>query len=149
MKKDPPKKIAINHDDYHAEHIGKTKDGRQFFLTTPFEPGFGKKPGGEYVALYLFDKEGELVEAKIDALGPRETFDKTKRKAIYEARLKELGDVTFCRIEVAPFSVTHFDTEFGLLLREPEDEEDVWAVELHPGNYMAFFEPWDSGDYDT
>jgi len=25
----------------------------------------------------------------------------------------------------------------------------MWAVELQPGNYMAFFEPWDSGDYDT
>ncbi len=24
-----------------------------------------------------------------------------------------------------------------------------WAVELQPGNYMAFFEPWESGDYDT
>jgi hypothetical protein len=25
----------------------------------------------------------------------------------------------------------------------------MWAVEVQPGNYMAFFEPWDSGDYDT
>ena len=24
-----------------------------------------------------------------------------------------------------------------------------WAVEMMPGNYMAFFEPWDSGEYDT
>ena len=25
---DPPALIAINHDDYHAKHIGRTQDGR-------------------------------------------------------------------------------------------------------------------------
>ena len=30
-----PELIAINHDDYHAEHVGRTADGRQFFLTRP------------------------------------------------------------------------------------------------------------------
>jgi hypothetical protein len=53
------------------------------------------------------------------------------------------------RIEVAPFSVKRFGTSFGLIPREPEDDEDAWAVELLPGNCMAFFEPWDSGKYDT
>ena len=32
-----PELIAIDHDDYHAEHVGRLPDGRQFFLTTPFE----------------------------------------------------------------------------------------------------------------
>ena len=32
---------------------------------------------------------------------------------------------------------------------QPPDEADVFAVEVMPGNYMAFFEPWDNGDYDT
>ena len=41
------------------------------------------------------------------------------------------------------------ETDIGLIVREPEDENDSWAVELLPGNYMAFFEPWDSGEYDT
>jgi hypothetical protein len=45
--------------------------------------------------------------------------------------------------------VERFGTTFGLVLRQPEDEDDPWAVEVMPGNYMAFFEPWDSGDYDT
>lgn len=46
-------------------------------------------------------------------------------------------------------SVDRFGLQFGLIVREPENEQDVFAVELLPGNYMAFFEPWDSGDYDT
>jgi len=32
---------------------------------------------------------------------------------------------------------------------EPEDEDDELSISLEPGDYMAFYEPWDSGDYDT
>lgn len=53
MSQGQPALIAINHDGYHAEQVGRTPDGRQFFLTTPFEPG-----GREFVALYLFDAAG-------------------------------------------------------------------------------------------
>ena len=68
---------------------------------------------------------------------------------IPDERLASLGDVTFGRIEVAPFSVGRFGTLFALILRKPEDEGDVWAVEAQPGNYMALLEPWDSGEYGT
>lgn len=68
---------------------------------------------------------------------------------LLEQRLAELGPVSYGRIEVQPFEVERFGTTFGLVLRVPEDEDDVWAVEVQPGNYMAFFEPFDSGDYDT
>lgn len=149
MNAQAPKRIAIDHDDYHAEHVGKTADGRQFFLTTPFEATSNLHPGGEYVALYLFDMRGNLLEAKIDDFGPRKSLDKDARRKLYEERLEELGSVKFCRIEVAPFAVERFGTTFGLVIREPEDADDVWAVEVQPGNYMAFFEPWDSGVYDT
>ena len=37
---------------------------------------------------------------------------------------------------------------FGLIPRSPEGDDEGWWVEMHPGNYMAFHEPWD-GDYDT
>jgi hypothetical protein len=36
-----PELIAIEHDDYHAEHVGMTVDGRQFFLTDSFDPATG------------------------------------------------------------------------------------------------------------
>jgi hypothetical protein len=38
---------------------------------------------------------------------------------------------------------------FGLIVREPEESGDPWAVTVEPGDYMAFFAPWDSGVYDT
>ena len=150
MKKSkPPKKIAINNDEYYAEHVGRTADSRQFILTTPFEPAIGGSGGAEFVALYLFDLDGKLLEARIQDFGPRATQDNLKRREVYDRWLRELGEAEFQRIEVVPFAVKRFGTIFGLVLREPEDEDDPWLVEMQPGNYMAFFEPWDSGDYDT
>lgn len=149
MESGRPQIIAIDHDDYHAEHVGRTAKGEQFFLTTPFEPAINGKVGCEYIALFLFDTEGNLSESVIDKIGPRGSYDEDERKEKYCAHLNKLGEVEYCRIEVKPFSVERNGVDFGLIIREPEGEEDVWAVELLPGNYMAFFEPWDSGEYDT
>lgn len=144
-----PDILAIEHDDYHAKHIGYLADGRQFFLTTPFVPAIGGSAGREFIALFLFDKGGRFLEAQIDDLGTRAELNPQQAESVYAQRLNELGDVDYCRIEVQPFEIERFGTKFGFVPRPPEDEEDVWAVELQPGNYMAFFEPWDSGEYDT
>jgi len=149
MHTNPPERVAINHDDYHANHIGTVSDGRQFFLTTPFEPASSSNPGCEYAALFMFDSAGEFLDAKIESFGARAEIDRDHAQAVYDGLLASLGEVTFQRIEVSPFSVQHNGTRIGLIVREPEDEDDDWAVELLPGNFMAFFEPWDSGDYDT
>tara|TARA_Y100000588_G_scaffold384336_1_gene475415 strand:+ start:606 stop:1079 length:474 start_codon:yes stop_codon:yes gene_type:complete len=149
MSSNKPVTVAIDHDNYHAEHVGRTEDGLQFFLTTPFEPAFSGSKGCEYIALFKFDLSGNLVDATIDTIGPRGSYDEDVRSNKYLERLKELGEVDYQRIEVKPFSIEHNGVEMGLVTREPEDEDDIWAVELLPGNYMAFFEPWDSGEYDT
>ena len=63
MSGGPPALIAIDHDDYHAEHVGRTADGRQFFLTTPFEPGGGPQiPSEEFVALCAHERGVWSVE---------------------------------------------------------------------------------------
>ena len=54
MRDGRPDLIAINHDDYSARHVGRLPDGRQFFLTRPFEPPMGGRAGNEFVALFLF-----------------------------------------------------------------------------------------------
>jgi hypothetical protein len=145
----PPALIAIEHDDYHAEYVGHLADGRQFFLTTPFIPGNGSHPGEEFVALYLFGQDGTLTDSTIDSFGPRQTMDHKARTDLRERRLRELGPVVFDRIEIAPFAIDRSGVSFGLIVREPEDGDDPWAVTAEPGDYMAFFAPWDSGVYDT
>lgn len=149
MSEQPPKLIAIDHDDYHAEYVGRTHDGRQFFLTTPFNAATPASPGREFVALYTFDRDGNLLQATIDDCGPRATLDRRHWETLQQTRLRELGPVSFERIEIAPFVVERDGLQFGLIPREPESEGGTWSVELQPGNFMAFYPPWDSGTYDT
>ncbi|MEZ6003559.1 MAG: hypothetical protein R3F17_02210 [Planctomycetota bacterium] len=98
--------------------------------------------------MYLFDAEGQLLEAQIDRLGPRAEFDRDAARELLQKRWDSLGKVTQGDIRVAPFRVERFGTEFGLIPRDCEHPDDVPAVILMPGDYMAFFEPWE-GYYDT
>jgi hypothetical protein len=144
-----PDIIAIDHDDYHAEFVGIAENGQQFFLTTPFAPYRDDQANGaEYVALFLFDEDGKLVDWQIENFGPRATMDQEARLAARDRMLAGLGDVSFERIEISPFSIEHDGIAFGLIAEEMEPDGE-YTVTLEPGNYMAFFEPWDSGDYDT
>jgi hypothetical protein len=144
-----PRLIAIDHDDYHASHVGRTADGGQFFLTTPFVPAIGGSAGREFIALYLFDADGRFRDARIDDLGTRAELDRERACRSFEQRLAELGEVEYHRIEIQPFEVKRFGTVFGLIARPPENEHGGWWIEVQPGNYMAFHQPFDSGEYYT
>ena len=146
-----PRRSRINHDDYHAKHVGLTADGRQFFLTTPFVPALHRGTAAvSSIALFLFDLEGDLLDAKIEDLGPRAKLDRSAARQRYQATLDGLGEVEFGGIDVAPFTVRRFGTELRPdPARARRTEDDVFAVEMQPGNYMAFFAPWDRGFYDT
>jgi hypothetical protein len=151
MAKGPPKTVILNHDNYSSEYVGRTKDGRQFFLTTPFVPAeqVATSTGREFIALYVFDKAGQLQSATIDDLGPRATMDEAVRLARRDALLVSLGEVKYQRIKVAPFRIEMFGVEFGFLPQPPEEPDEDWSVIVEPGNYMCFWPPWTSGDYDT
>src|SRR5258708_10104715 len=135
MNRRPPTGISIDHDDYYANHVGRTADGRQFFVTTPFVPAVGSDTGREFIAAYIFDQDGKITDARIDDLGSRGKLDPDHVHKILEERLADLGPVQFRRIEVRPFEIHRFETSFGLILRPPEDDADSWWVEAQPGNY--------------
>src|SRR5258706_16007685 len=103
MPEQPPQLIAINHDDYHASHVGRTPDGRQFFLTTPFVPATRGRAGREFIALYLFGADERFQEARIVDMGPRAEFDEQRERSVFKGRLAELGEVELCCIEVQSF----------------------------------------------
>jgi hypothetical protein len=149
MAKGPPKTVVLAHDDYHARYVGRTVDGRRLFLTTPFAPAVGGSSGREFLALYLFDKDGTLVDAQIEDLGPRAEFDEVAARARHAGLLESLGPVKYCRIKAAPFKVERFGVEFGFIPQPPEESGDDWSVIVQPGDYMCFWPPWTSGDYDT
>lgn len=91
-----PDIIAIDHDDYHASHVGRTTDGHQFFLTTPFIPPFDTQTLSRvFVALFLFEKDGTLVEARIDDLGSQKDRNDACAQHVFAQRLRELGEVDY------------------------------------------------------
>ena len=103
-KKEPrvneaPKRICIGHDDYYAKLVGRTRDGRQFFVTQPFVPY-----GHDFVARYLFDGDGQFLSATIHDLGKRSTgeppgnalFSNTYAESLQQQLINELGEVEFC-----------------------------------------------------
>ncbi len=151
MKKRAPRLVALDRDDYAAEYVGRTSDGRQFFLTTPFVPAdrVGSATGREFLALYVFDSKGALLSATIDDLGPRASLDESARLRRRDELLASLGEITYGRIEVAPFNVERFGVQFGFITQPPEDPDEDWSVIVEPGNYMCFWPPWTTGDYDT
>jgi len=149
MAKGPPKTVALTHDEYTARFVGRTADGRQFFLTNPFVPAIGDTAGREFLALYLFDKGGALVGVQVEDLGTRAGLDENAARARQTAMLESLGPVKFGKIKVSPFRVEAFGVEFGFIPQPPEEPGEDWSVIVEPGNYMCFWPPWTSGDYDT
>ena len=137
-------------DDYHAKYTGRTADGRQFFSTIPFLSVMHVEGGREFNALYIFDHEGNLLEARIDDLGTRAELEANVAPAreLRTLRIGELGAIQWAPIRVKPFAIERFGTTFGLIPKPPDDISDHWWVILRPGNYMAFRPPWD-GRYDT
>lgn len=144
-----PDRISIFPDEYHLPHVGKTSAGLQAWLTEPFVPTMGSDEGCEYVALYLFDGAGKLTSHTIKSLGPRAALDKGEAKRVHAELLESVSPLLPEGIVVEPFSVEHEGIEFGLIPREPEDEDEDWTVEAQPGNYLSFYAPWDEGEYDT
>lgn len=150
-----PTTFLIAHDDYHARYVGTTSNGQQFFVTTPFTPA------EEFVARYLFDREGHLREAEIVSLGarpgngllPGNTLAFKDQEKTEARLLEELGEVSFGDICIRPFAVTAHGIDFGMILNGPDpddpNEEWYWSVTLEPGDFMSYSAPWDSGDYDT
>src|SRR6266852_5786426 len=93
MTKRAPKIVALDHDEYSAKYVGRTADGRQFFLTTPFVPARGADgiDGREFLALYLFDEAGRLLDASIADLGCRADMDESARVERRDELLASLG----------------------------------------------------------
>ena len=72
-----------------------------------------------------------------------------RRDGIFGRRGLAAGDDDRGRLFGCPLIGRSSRVEFGLIPNWPEDEGEPLSISLQPGDYMAFFEPWDSGDYDT
>ena len=113
-----PKRIKIVPDDDHAEWVGKTSNGMQFFDTNPFDPAWPAKNHRdcEFIAVFLWNLDGSFNETRIDNLGPRSQLDHNKVNQIFENRIKELGEYKIMAINIEPFEMERVSRkEFGLV----------------------------------
>lgn len=146
-----PEKIKIARMvDYHTHYIGKYDNGKQFFGYQHFVNDISNndtdwtKRRHEYVLLYLFNEEGDLISYDYWYAGTTSDLNCDTEKKLKEM-IKKLGKVKYCNIKVKPFQIEIDNHIFGLIAFQDSDYE---RVELYPSNVIAFTEPWD-GEYDT
>lgn len=144
-----PKKIRLVTDEYHLQNLGKLGDGTFFLVSSQLYYDHAVKHTTDYLCRFDFDADGNLIENKIIKLGVRGEFNHEDGVKEHLKLMPEKDSYGPADVSIKPFSIEFDGLNFGFIPRVPEDKEDVWAVEFMPGNTMAFFEPWDRGDYDT
>lgn len=147
MSKQPPERIAVDRGTLRSNAVGRTRHGQQCILTTTFTRASSEAEQRIFQALYLFDEDGRLVEARIDELGTCADPDRDKGLKVLKQRCNEIYPISHGRIEIRPFALERFGTTFGLVLHDHGDSG--WSAEMVPGNDTVFDERLDSGEYGT
>jgi hypothetical protein len=142
----PPERFTIVPDDYHVPYAGTAEDGRKFFLSDEL---FG--PASGYVGLFLWKADGTYDEVRVDKVRrtrgvPPGQAASAGADELVTARLAELGKYVLEPIEVEPFAEEIDGVTFGWVGSE---FEGVYSINIEPGNFIAYYEPWDGLGYDT
>ncbi|TQL04661.1 hypothetical protein [Cellulomonas sp. SLBN-39] len=146
----PPARFTIVPDDYHVPYAGTAEDGRRFFLSEEF---FDPAPdGASYVGLFLWHADGTFDEVLVDEVQradglPPGQAGPAGAERLVAARLAGLGDYVLEPVEVEPFTRVVDGVTFGWEVGRYDDGTDV--VTVAPGDFIAYYAPWDGLGYDT
>lgn len=141
-----PTRITIRPDDYHVPYAGTAEDGRRFFLSQELFAG-----DTAYVGLFLWTADGEPDSVRATAVpkpegAPIGQAVPAGADALVEEALAQLGDYTLEPITVAPFVERIDGVPFGFRASELGGS---WSVNVEPGDFIAYYAPWDGYEYDT
>jgi hypothetical protein len=145
-----PERFTIVPDDYHVPYAGTAEDGRRFYLSEElFAPG---RPGSAYVGLFLWHADGTFDEVRVDKVSrpgglPAGQAGPAGASDLVDARLAELGDYVLEPIEVEPFLEKVDGVSFGWKVGRYDD--GTYYINIEPGDFIAYYEPWDGLEYDT
>lgn len=142
-----PERFTIVPDDHHVPYAGTAEDGRKFFLS---EELFSSESG--YVGLFLWNADGTFDEVRVDDVSrptglPPGQAAPAGADALVDARLAELGKYVLEPIEVEPFTEKIDGVTFGWKVGQYDDSS--YYINIEPGNFIAYYEPWDGLGYDT
>lgn len=143
----PPERFTIVPDDYHVPYAGTAEDGRKFFLSEELFDG-----DSAYVGMFLWNADGTFDEIRVDAVDrpgglPPGQAGRSGQEDLVDARLAELGEYVLEPIEVEPFTEDVDGVTFGWNLDQYED--GTYFINIVPGDFIAYYEPWDGLGYDT
>jgi hypothetical protein len=142
-----PERFTIVPDDYHVPYAGTAEDGRKFFLS---EELFADDSA--YVGVFLWKADGTFDEVRVDAVDrpeglPPGQAGRAGAEDLVEARLAELGDYVLEPIEVEPFTQDVDGVTFGWQVDRYDD--GTYSINITPGDFIAYYAPWDGLEYDT
>ncbi len=138
-------RITITPDDYHIRCAGRTRDGRQVFVTADLEYDAAASRTTDFIVVYTWDRAGDFMDAQVTTLGVRGEYDPSEAARLHERIQNGIEGLTLDTIRVKPCRIVHDGIEFGLI---PRTDDGFTVVELMPGNTLCFLEPFD-GEYDT
>jgi hypothetical protein len=142
-----PKRFTIIPDHYHVPYAGTAGDGRRFFLSNElFSPG-----GSAYVGLFLWHRDGTFARVEVTRVHrprglPIGQAAPAGRRSLIKARLAELGDYVLGPITVEPFTERVDGVTFGWKVGR---YKSTYFINVEPGDFIAYYAPWDGRDYDT
>ena len=101
--------------------------------------------------MFLWNADGTFAEVKVDVAVRAEGVPPGQAASagadqVVVSRLAELGKYVLEPIDVAPFAVEVDGVTFGWV---GEDFEGTYSLHIEPGDFIAYYEPWDGLDYDT
>lgn len=142
----PPARFTIVPDDYHVPYAGTTGDGRKFFLSDEL---FDSRSA--YLGLFLWKADGTFEQVKVDKVArpaglPPGQAGPADADELVAARLAELGKYVLEPIEVEPFTKEVEGVAFGWVVRQFEGD---YSINIEPGDFIAYYAPWDGLGYDT
>lgn len=147
-----PARITIRPDDHHVPYAGTAGDGRLFFVSDElFGGGSATEPTKQYVALFLWKADGTFDSVEVSEVARRQDLPPAQSGHAADASglhtyLKELGRYELGPITVAPFAHTVNGVVFGFV---PQEYDGMWSVNIQPGDFIAYYAPWDGWEYDT
>jgi hypothetical protein len=141
-----PARFTIVPDDYHVPYAGTAEDGRKFFLSDEL---FDARSA--YVGLFLWKADGTFDEVRVTKVVrpaglPPGQAGTANADGLVASRLAELGKYVLEPIEVEPFTEELEGVTFGWVVNQFEGE---YSINIEPGDFIAYYKPWDGLAYDT
>lgn len=137
-------------DDFHLHHGGKTAQGNGYWIDTQL--AIEKDGTRDFVAAYVFDREGKLISSEVVNRGLRSEEQTQTLEEIIGKLKKKINAKETTEILVKPFSASFYGHTFGLVVREAEEGDDATMevlIDAMPGYTLMFYGPWSSCNYDT